>query len=112
MGNLFTRQEFRVNFDQKWVGLHFGLFFHTPIWSPCLDVNFLTGDRLVIPKNFENANESSSADFHTQAIEKFLHKNLNMSFFFFRSKNVSLMVAGSSPAVPCFFWGYFSSEML
>jgi hypothetical protein len=25
---------------------------------------------------------------------------------------LKLKVAGSSPAVPCFFWGYFSSEML
>jgi hypothetical protein len=23
-----------IKFDKKWVGLHFGRFFHKPIWSP------------------------------------------------------------------------------
>jgi hypothetical protein len=29
-----------INFDKKWLGLHFGRFFHEAIWSPCLRGSF------------------------------------------------------------------------
>jgi hypothetical protein len=33
---LFPRKKLCIEFDEKWVELHFGKCFHKPIWSPCL----------------------------------------------------------------------------
>jgi hypothetical protein len=35
LGYFYPRLISSINFDKKWLGLHFGRFFHEQIWSPC-----------------------------------------------------------------------------